>query len=122
MDELGADVVGHFFHTEHVLLLLDAGVKYHLQQHVTQLLAEQDGVFGVNSLNDLVGLLNEIVTDGLMGLLHIPRATALGAKQLHDGHQILKGIGSGLFQQVADGHVTLFFGQLVHGLFPYFYV
>ena len=120
VDELGADVVGDLLHAEDVLLLLDAGVEDHLQQYVAQLLPEQDGILGVDGLDDLVGLLDEVVADGLVGLLHVPGTAALGAKQLHDGHQILKGIGGGLFQQVADVGITLFFGQSIHDVVPSF--
>jgi hypothetical protein len=57
------------------LLTGDRGVKDHLQQQITQLLAEQLTVAGLDGLNRLGGLLDQVLHQRAMRLLGIPRAT-----------------------------------------------
>ena len=88
-DELLAYAVGHVVQVEAALLLLNGGVEHHLEQHVTQLLLEVLGGLLVDGLGHLVGLLQEVAADGLMGLLGIPLAAAGGPQHLYNVNEIL---------------------------------
>ena len=55
-------------------VLGDLGVEHHLDEQVAELVAEPAGIAGVDGLEDLVGLLEELAPQGLVGLLAVPRA------------------------------------------------
>ena len=70
-----------------------AEMKRDLEQDVAELLAQKRGVRLVNGLDHLVGLLNEVFADGLVGLFPIPRAAAGTSENLDDLEKIRPGIG-----------------------------
>ena len=81
-DELLHRHIRHIVQIEPTGVRLDAGVEQHLHQHVPQLLLEQGGVLCVNGLCRLVGFLQQVAPDGLMGLFLIPGTAAWVAEDL----------------------------------------
>ena len=68
-------------------------MEHNLEQYVPQLLPEVLGVLLVDGLHSLIGLLQEIAPDGLVGLLGVPGAAAGGAQNAHNLHQVRHVIG-----------------------------
>src|SRR5579863_9152866 len=73
-----------------------------LQQQVAELLAQQSEVTGLDRLKRLVGFLEQVTGQRLVGLFGVPRAAARRAEPVHhlDGtlqlrHQLLEGNVSG---------------------------
>ena len=64
-------------------LLGDPGVEDDLEQHVAELLGEVGRVAGADGVDDLVGLLDEVGGEGLVGLLGVPGAAAGRAQPVH---------------------------------------
>ena len=68
------------------------GVEEHLQQQISQFLPQpvrrvrSPGSQRLDDLDDLVGLLDQVRNEGLVGLLPVPRA--LAAKGVHHGHRV----------------------------------
>lgn len=81
VNELCADVVGHAADVESARLILQLRVENDLQEHVAEFLSEQFRVLGINRFDDFVGFLDKIVSDTLVGLFDVPRATA-GARRI----------------------------------------
>ena len=90
--QLLSHAVYHVICGETALFLLHYGVEHHLKQNVPQFLAHTGGVVPVNGVQRLVGLLQKIPADGLVGLLAVPRTALGGAQQVHDGEKILPSI------------------------------
>ena len=65
------------------VLLGHPGVEDDLEQHVTELLAEVGAVAALDGLGHLVGLLDEVRREGLVGLLGVPGAAARRAQPVH---------------------------------------
>ena len=57
----------------------DVGVEGYLDQDVAQLLGQHPGIAPVDRFQDLVGLLQQVALQRLVGLFPIPRATARGS-------------------------------------------
>ena len=70
-------------------VLLDGGVEDHLHQHIAQLLPEQAGILVVDGFAGLIGLLQEVVPDGVVGLDAVPGAAVLLAQQMHQAAKIV---------------------------------
>ena len=83
-DELFTDIVHHISEVEGVYLLFHPGMEHHLQQHIPQLLPKEDRILLVDSLYSLVGFLNKVAPDALMGLFPVPRAAIFAAEDLHN--------------------------------------
>ena len=81
--------VYHVVRSEVLLFLLHHGVEHDLKQHVPQLFLHTGEIVPVNGVQRLVGLLQKIPADGLMGLLPVPRTAAGRPEQVHDGEKIL---------------------------------
>ena len=62
-------------------VLGDAGVKKHLQQHISEFLAQLVGVAAVHRVEQLVGLLQQVAAQRVVRLLALPRAR--GAQLVH---------------------------------------
>ena len=62
-------------------VLRDAGVKQHLQQHVTEFGAEFVDVAAADRVEQLVGLLQQVPPQRVVGLLALPRPR--GAQRVH---------------------------------------
>ena len=74
-DQLVGDAPGHVLHVEAgVLGGRDLGVEDHLQQQVAELLPEMIMVAGLDRLDRLGGLLDQVLHQRAMGLLGVPRA------------------------------------------------
>ena len=127
VDELFADAVAHGVEVKDAFFGLHLAVERHLQKHVAQFLFQKMGVGQVDGFQRLVGLLDEVCADGLVGLFFIPGAAVHRVPQKgDDAHQVLGGIAlfSLKFHQTA--HLLDRFSILLHakGLFkplcPYF--
>ena len=64
-------------------------MEHHLEQDIAQLLLQIVHVHAVNGANSLIGFLQHVGPDGLMGLRHIPGTAARSPEQRHDFAQIL---------------------------------
>jgi len=74
-DQLVGDPAGDLLDGEAVLGLRgDLGVEDHLQQQVAELLPKMILVSVLDRLDQLAGLLDQILHQRLMGLLGVPRA------------------------------------------------
>ena len=93
-DHFLGDLVDHIVHGEPPQLLFNLSVKYHLHQDVAQLLAHGMGIIPVQGVQDLIGLLQKIPPDGLVGLLGVPGTAARGAQQSHDLQKVLPAIAT----------------------------
>ncbi len=87
-DELVDDVAGHVVHRPRLGLVLlgDPGVEHHLKQQVAELLAEVVAVPGLDRLEGLVGLLEQVRRQRAVRLLAVPRAA--GAQPVHHPDQV----------------------------------
>nr|BBJ51427.1 hypothetical protein SAVMC3_40560 [Streptomyces avermitilis] len=84
VDQLGDDAARHVVDRERLVLVLlrDPGVEDHLEQDVSQLLAEFVAVALLDRLDQLVRFLDAVLGQALVGLLGRPGA--LGADAVHD--------------------------------------
>ena len=87
-DQLFADAVRHIIHVEHALFLLHLRMEHDLKQHIAKLLLEVLGVLVVDRLADLIGLLDEVLADGMMILCPVPHAAVRRAQDLHNAQQV----------------------------------
>ena len=69
-----------------------AGVEHDLQKHVAQLLLHVLVIHGVDGLGHLIGLLQHIAPDGLVGLYPVPGTAVGGTEDLHDANQIVHAV------------------------------
>src|SRR2546430_269808 len=73
---------------EYVLLFSHAGVEHHLQQEVTELVAQIVEIATRNGVSDLISFLDGVGRYRRKILLEVPRAAAAGRAQLrHDVEQ-----------------------------------
>lgn len=76
---------------EATFLMCDLGMKKNLEEEITELLGELAVIGAVESVEDFVGLFDQVGTEGRVGLFAIP-GTATGRSQTgHQGDQILEG-------------------------------
>jgi hypothetical protein len=74
-DKLVRDTPGDLLNRETLYLLAgDLGMEDDLEQQITELLAEMILIPGLNGLDRLGSLLDEVLRQRTMGLLGIPRA------------------------------------------------
>ncbi len=92
IDHFGTNVTSYLVDGESARLFLDPRVEIHLEQYIAQLLAQKHRIRVVDRFYDLIAFLNEIVADGLMRLLPIPRAAFRTAQDLGQGAQIFQSI------------------------------
>ena len=90
--QLLADAVHHIVKGKQPLLLGHAGMKHHLKQYVAQLFLQVGCVPVIDGFGHLIGLLQHIAPDGLVGLFSVPGAPLRSAEQLHDAEKVLHGI------------------------------
>jgi hypothetical protein len=85
-DELRDEVPGDVVDREAVGILGgDRGVEQHLQRHVAELLAHRGPIVLLDRVVQLVALLDEVLEQGGVGLLGVPRAAAGRAQPVHHG-------------------------------------
>jgi len=70
---------------EAAFFLGDLGMEENLEKEITEFFREFGVVGAVEGIEDFVGFLNEIGTEGGVGLLAVPRATVGRTKACHDG-------------------------------------
>ena len=63
-------------------------MEHHLKQHVAELVAHRIVVAGVDRLEQLVRLLEQVTRERLMCLLGVPRAPARTAEPRHHAHEV----------------------------------
>jgi hypothetical protein len=81
----------------------DLGVKENLKKEIAEFFSELSIVSGVESVEDLVGFLDEIGPKGGVGLFAVPGASTGGAKTSHDGDEF--------FEVAADARRGVPFGR-----------
>ena len=87
-DDLRGDRGVDVGQVEDALLGRELGVEDHLEQEVAELLGEGRRGAGAERVVDLVGLLEEVVPERLVGLLAVPRAAVRQAQPVRDpGHR-----------------------------------
>ncbi len=70
------------------VLSSDARMEDHLEQQVTELLAQVIAVAGLDRLDRLVGLLDQVGDQRLVGLLRVPGAAAGRAQPVHHRDEV----------------------------------
>ena len=93
VDELAANAVGYIVQVKAARILLDGAVEHHLEKDIAQLFLQMVQVAFVNRLRHLIGFLQEIPANGLVGLGLVPLAAARGPKDVDDFAQIVAVIG-----------------------------
>ena len=68
-------------------------MEHHLEQDVAQFLLQVLRIFLIDGLHRLIGLLQHIPADALVGLLLVPGAPFWRTEQFHDMQQVLHSIG-----------------------------
>ena len=114
VDQLFTDAVHHVVKAKGAGLPGHRGVEHHLEQDIAQLLLQIVHVHAVDGVGGLIGLLQHIGADGLMGLGPVPGAAPGSAEQLHDFQQVLHAV---IFRHLKIYHN---FASL-SSLFIYFY-
>ena len=94
-DQLRRDSLGHVVDVERPVLPGHLGVEHHLEQEIAQLLAEQLRSAGVDGLEGLVRLLEQMAGQRPMGLLPVPGAAAWPAQPVHDLEQVQQPVPAG---------------------------
>ncbi len=79
------------------LLLGDPGVEDHLKEEVPELLGEIRVGARLDGPDNLVGLFDEVRSEGFVGLLPVPGASPFRPEVGHDPNQIFKRPGPGHF-------------------------
>jgi hypothetical protein len=74
-DQLVIDAPGHVIEIEVAPLIGQLGMEDHLQQDIAQFLAHVLHIIAVNGVQQLAGLVDERLTQGLVGLLAVPGAS-----------------------------------------------
>jgi hypothetical protein len=88
---LVAELVEDGFEVEGAALVGEVGVEGEEEGEVAELLAEGVVVLGVEGVEDLVGLFDEVGGEALVGLAAVPRAAMLGVAQA--GDEVLEALG-----------------------------
>ena len=86
--QLLAGHIRYGVHIESALVLRHAGMQNDLHQQVAQLLAKVLRAALVYRLADLVGLLQHVAPDALVGLLPVPGAALGGAQIVDKGYEV----------------------------------
>ncbi len=76
-----------------------------LKQQITELLSKLGGIPGVQRLQNLVGLFEQVVPQGFVGLLPVPRASAWRTEPRHDFLKRLVRSGTAQRRQIKGGGV-----------------
>jgi len=92
VDELFADARTDVPERERPLFFLHTRVQSHLEQHIAQLLLQVLGAALIDGLHGLIGLLQEIAADGLVGLLRVPGAPAGRPQEADNLLQVLDAV------------------------------
>ena len=71
---------------------IGVSVENYLKHNVAKLLAQKHGIACIYRLDHLIGLFYKIISDRFVGLLSVPRATLLRAKNLHHLNEIFKSV------------------------------
>ena len=104
-NQLLADTVGHVLQIEPASVLLNVGMKDHLEEHVPQLFLQVPWAFLIDGFNDLTAFLYETTAEGGVGLFHIPGTPPGGAKN-----------GNNVFQVL---HAVAFFPYKIYHILPH---
>ena len=91
--QFGADAIHHFLEGKQALFPADLRLEHHLQQQVAQLIGMLVRPAGINGVNDLVALLNQVLLQRFQRLFAVPGTAAFTAHFRHDIEQVLEGIG-----------------------------
>ena len=63
-------------------------VEHDLQQHIAEFVAHRVVIVGIDRLEQLVGLLEQVPGQALMGLFGVPGTSAGPAQPRHDPHEV----------------------------------
>ena len=89
-DQLFVDLLNHIPDIETPRFRGHLGVKDHLEQEIPEFSGQVVIAPFVDGLDDLIGLLQQVLTEGSMGLLAVPRTTLFAPQLCHDLHQPCK--------------------------------
>src|SRR5438093_8845154 len=87
-DHLLHDALRHVVHVERPLLGRHLRVEHHLEEHVPELVAKPVRVAGIDRVQHLVGLLQQVSGQRAVGLFVVPGASARAAEPGHDPDQV----------------------------------
>ena len=87
--QLLADIISHIVEIERSVFTLDLRMEYYLEQQVAELLAKHFGAVLVDALTYLVGFLDEVGANALMGLDLIPGAAVFGSQYFDDMPEVV---------------------------------
>jgi hypothetical protein len=91
-DQLGADVMENVLHGEFPGLLGYRGLKHDMQKEIAEFSPEMIDSTTVERVNDLVGLFDQAVAQGTMGLFAVPGAlSAKSSDHLDESAEIGSG-------------------------------
>ena len=89
-NQLGIDIVRDVCHSEFTGIGGNLSMKHNLHEYVSEFLTQMIGIVRLDTVESLVRLLDHVLTDTLMRLLAIPRAS-IGLAQAPNGiDQVLK--------------------------------
>ena len=99
-DQLVGDRPTHVVRGEAPDLGCDLRMEHHLQKHIPQFAAQLVVISGVDGIQDLVGLFQQMGFERVVILLAIPRTAVGGAQPGHDTHQLMEGGTGGAVGQL----------------------
>ncbi len=83
-NQLGVQVRGNILDGEITRLRGHLGIEEHLQKQIAQLVLQIGPCAALDSIEDLVGLLQRVSFDGVEGLLAVPGTAARTSKTRHN--------------------------------------
>ena len=89
-NQFAIQVVEHICNREVAVVGRHLGIEQNLQQQIAQLFGQVRPVAPLNGVEDLVGLLQRVLANGIEGLLAVPWAAAGCPQPRHDSHRLLK--------------------------------
>jgi len=89
-DQLAVQLVEHVGDGEMPFVRRQLGIEQNLQQQVAKLFGQMREVTLLDRVEDLVGLFERVLADGVEGLLAIPWAPARRTQTRHDPRRLLK--------------------------------
>jgi len=88
--QLAVQVAQHVGNGEMPLVGRHLGIEQHLQKQVAQLLGQVRKIPPLDGVEDLIGLFQRVLADGIEVLLAVPGAAIGSPQPRHDGHRLLK--------------------------------
>ncbi|MNN75495.1 hypothetical protein D3C81_1918020 [compost metagenome] len=90
IDQLLVELLNNIISCKSAQFLFHLRMKHNLQQKIPKLFPHMIRIIIINRLKHLVGFLDQIFADRLMGLLPVPRTSIRTAKNCHNLVEALK--------------------------------